>query len=264
MDGARGVGGRGDAQSAVSAVVIGCVGVAMAYFGYALGPVSLNILEIVGPAIFWIALVYFLFRFPFHRAAAKFSRSVQTSLGAGVFVIYIAIHLLLYGFLLDAVLASFYGLSEFATTAGFFLTTNVYLPSSFVSTVFDIAYNPVVVVSAPPVFSAALSFYSVAVAFVIAVLIVANIGQTRELGRLRTIAGRTKNFVVLPAMGIVLGASCCISVAGIITLAAPATSFLTSPWIYYVTYFLFPCVAVAVLYLNLRSVERISADVAPH
>lgn len=248
-----------NAQPALSALGLGCIGVALAYFGYALGPVSLNILEIVGPAIFWIALLYFVFRFPFRDAAAAFSKTVRTSLGTGAFVIYVAVHLLLYGFLLDAVLASFYGVANFATSAGFFLATNVYLPSSVVSTVFDIAYNPVIVVSAPPIFSAALSFYSVAMALVIGALVVANIGETRELGKRGATEARAKNLVVLPAIGVVLGASCCLSVAGILTLVAPAGSFLTSPWVYYVTYFLFPCVAIAVLYLNLRATRAFEA-----
>ncbi|MDG7005497.1 MAG: hypothetical protein JRM86_01010 [Nitrososphaerota archaeon] len=258
MGGVRRQGQGGSAQPAVSSLALGALGVAMAYFGSALGPVSLNILEVLGPAFFWVALLYFVLRFPLRSAASEFAGAVKTSLGAGAFAAYLAVHLLLYGFILDAILASIYGVSTFATDAGFLLTTNVYLPSSFISTAFDISYNPVVLMNVPPVFSAALSFYSIAVALVIGVLVVANIGKTRELGRLRTTGERAKNLFVLPAIGVVLGASSCISVAGIVELAAPSSILTSSDWIYYVTYFLFPVVAVVLLYLNLRSAERIS------
>lgn len=243
----------------ISAVFLALSGVALAYLGYGLRDVTLNVDELLGPGVFWCAAVFFLLAVPFREATLTFSKYVRTSLGMGVFALYMAIHLLLYGFLFDAILASIYGASYFAASAGFFVTTNLFSPASLVSTIFDIAYNPVIVMTAPPVFSAALSFYSIAAALVIAVLVVANVGRTKELGKLRTAKGKARAFVALPAIGIVLGASCCLSVAGLITLAAPAASILASTWIYYVTYFLFPCIAVVVLYLNLRSIRGISA-----
>jgi hypothetical protein len=249
---------------AVSALVVAAMGTALVGLGYSLGQVPLNLDEVAGPAVFWFAAVFFLLAVPFRDAARVFARSVRTTLGAGAFVVYISIHLLLYGFLFDVILASYYGISAFAATAGFFVATNLFSPPSPASVAFDLAYNPIIVVTAPPIFSAALSFYSISVALVIAVLVVANIGRTRELGELRKGANKARAFVLLPAVGIVLGASCCLSVAGLISLAAPATAVLTSsPWIYYVTYFLFPCIAVAVLYLNLRSLGRPSASAAP-
>lgn len=258
MNGASKPSPGGASHRLFSSFALGSLGVAMAYFGYALGPVSLNLMEVLGPAFFWVALLFFLLRFPLRSAAAEFSDAIRSSSGVGTFVGYLSVHLLIYGFLLDAILASVYGAGVFATGPGFFLTTNLYLPSSFVSTVFDLSYNPVLLLNLPPVFSAALSFYSVALALVIAVLVVANLGKARELGRLRTLGERTKNLFVLPAIGVVLGASCCISVAGFVALAAPSSVLTSSFWIYDVTYFLFPGVAVVLLYLNLRSMDKIS------
>jgi hypothetical protein len=242
---------------AVSALAVAVMGTALVGLGYSLGEVSLNVDEVAGPAVFWVAAVFFLLAVPFRDATRLFAKSVRTALGAAAFVVYIAIHLLLYGFLFEVILASYYGIGALAASAGLFVTTNLFSPPSPVSLAFDIAYNPIIVLTAPPIFSAALSFYSIAVALVIAVLVVANIGRTRELGRLRTGTNKAKAFVLLPAVGIVFGASCCLSVAGLISLAAPATALLTSsPWVYYATYFLFPCIAVGVLYLNLRSMAR--------
>ena len=244
----------------LSALVLACLGIVLAYFGYVLGAVSLNVIEFAGTAMFWFAVVYLLLESPLHGAARTFSKYVRTTFGMAVFALYMAIHLLLYGFLLEAILASIYGSSIFAATPGLFITTNVFLPPSLTSAAFDLAYNPTISITAPPVFSAALSFYSVSVALVIAILVIANLGKTKELGALRTARRMARTFVVLPALGIVLGASCCISVAGLLSLASPAGSVLTSsPWIYYATYFLLPCVAMVLLYLNLRSVENITA-----
>jgi hypothetical protein len=245
----------------ISALVVAVMGTGLVGLGYSLGEVSLNVDEVAGPAVFWVAAVFFLLAVPFRDAARVFAKSIRTGVGAAAFVVYISIHLLLYGFLFDVILASYYGISAFAATTGLFVTTNLFSPPSPVSVAFDIAYNPIIVLTAPPVFSTALSFYSISVALIIAVLVVANIGRTRELGKLRTSTNKARAFVLLPALGIVLGASCCLSVAGLISLASPAAAVLTSsPWVYYVTYFLFPCIAIGVLYLNLRSMGRISAD----
>ena len=246
--------------AALSALAIACLGTALVGLGYSLGEVPFNIDELVGPGVFWVAAVFFLLTVPFRDASRLFSRSIKTAFGAAVFVLYLSVHLLLYGFIFQAVLAAVYGVGSFATGAGLFVTTNLFSPPSVASVTFDLAYNPIIVMGVPPVFSAALSFYSISVALVIAVLVVANIGRTRELSELRLRTGKARAFLVLPALGIVFGASCCLSVAGLISLASPAAAVLTSsPWIYYVTYFLFPCVAVAVLYLNLRAMGKVSA-----
>lgn len=243
--------------AALSALALGCLGTALSGLGYAYEGAIFNLNEVVGPAVFWCAAVYFLLSVPFREATSAFGKAIRTPLGTGVFALYMTIHLILYGFLFEGILATIYGVGSFSATSGLFVNTNLFSPLSPASLVFDLAYNPVILLTAPPVFSAALSFYSVSVALVIAVLVVANIGRTREMGTLLRAAKRARAFVLLPTVGIVLGASCCLSVAGLVSLASPATSVLTSsPWIYYVTYFLFPFIAVAVLYLNLRAMDR--------
>lgn len=240
----------------LSAVLLACLGTGLAALGYAFAGVALNLDEIVGPGVFWCAVVFFLLAVPLRGAARLFLGAVRTRAGAAIFVGYMLVHLLLYGFLFDVVLASVYGVGYFSTGAGLLLSTNLFSPPSLLTVAFDVAYNPIMVVSLPPIFTGALSFYSISVALVIAVLVVANVAKTRDFGSRLTSSGRARTFVVLPAIGIVFGASCCLSVAGLVTLAAPAASLLASdPWIYYSTYFLFPCVAVAVLYLNLRSMS---------
>lgn len=244
-----------------SAIVCASVGLVLAYFGYVLGVVSLNVDELFGSGIFWCAVVYLLLAFPFRKALQAFSEYVFTLPGTIVFVFYMAVHLILYGFLFESIVASVFGASTLAVTPSFFVSTNVFLPPSITSALFDVAFNPSIVATLPPIFSVVLSFYSISIAFVIAVLVLANIRQTKELNRVRSAAGKAKVFVVLPAIGIFFGASCCLSVAGVLSLISPTASvILSAPWVFYATYFLLPLVAIVVLYLNLLSVSKISTS----
>lgn len=243
------------------ALLLAFVGIALAYLGYSLGIRTLNFDELSGSGIFWFSVVFLLLGFPFYDAAKAFSKIVLTPFGMFVFVLYTTIHLLLYGFLFEIILASVYGTSALAESQAFFVTTNLFLPRSLLNAAFDVAFNPSIVLTFPPVFSAVLSFYSISAAIVIAVLVLANIGRTRELNKVRVAKGKARAFVVLPALGIVLGASCCLSVAGILSLISPAASAtLLEPWVYYSTYFLLPAFAMILLYLNLLSVNKISAS----
>jgi hypothetical protein len=237
-----------------------CLGVGLSYFGYLWGDVPLNPGELLGSFLFWYGAVYLVLAFPFRKVLQGFSNYIRTALGAGVFVGYLAVHLILYGFLLDVILASIFGSNYLAVSPAFFAVTNVFSPPSLTSAMLDLAYNPSIVVAVPPVFSAALSFYAISVALLIAFLVVASIGKTREISDLCTKARKARSFVLLPAIGIVFGASCCLSVAGLVSLAVPSTAQLTSSlWVYFAIYFLLPLIAMALLYLNLRSIEGISA-----
>lgn len=245
---------------ALLGLALSSLGVVLSYFGYVWESVSPNPNELLGSFLFWYGVVYLLLTFPFRDAAESFLSYVRKPFGGGVFSGYLAVHLILYGFLLEAILTTVYGSRALAVLPAFLVSTNVFSPPSLLSTVFDLAYNPSIVVTVPPVFSAALSFYGISAALVIAVLVVASVGRTREIGELCSRGKRARSFVVLPALGIVFGASCCLSVAGLISLAVPSASSLTSViWVYYVTYFLFPSAAIVLLYLNFRSIERISA-----
>lgn len=244
----------------VQGVVLLGLGFVLSYFGYVLGDISFNPFEFLGSTLFWYAIVFLLLSFPFREASRSFLAYSRQPFGSLVFVCYLAIHLILYGFLLEGILSTLYGSATLAVSPMFLITTNVFLPPSVLSALFNLAYNPSIIMAVPPVFSAALSFYSIAVALVIAVLVVASVGKTKEIGKLCTMGRRARSFVVFPALGIVFGASCCLSVAGLVSLAVPSAIVLTSVlWAYYVVFFLFPALAMLLLYLNLRSIEKLSA-----
>jgi len=245
------------------AAAIAFCGVLMSYFGYIWGSASPNPGEILGSILFWGGVVYLLLGNPLRRAVADFGLAVRTRLGAGVFLAYLTVHLILYGFLLEVILATSFGSSLLVVPQqALFIRTDTFLPPSLTSTLFDLSFNPSIVLTVQPLFTAALSMYSISMALIIAVLVVANVGRTRELGKLVSARKRAATFVALPALGIVLGASCCLSVAGIISLyALPLATYsalASSLWLFYVTYFGLPSFAVAILFLNLRSVRKLT------
>jgi hypothetical protein len=237
------------------------LGVILTYFGYLWGEILPNPSELVGSFLFWSGLVYLLLVFPLRGELKSLSRYLRTVMGASVFVGYVAVHLVLYGFLLDEIIASVFGSSSLAVNQAFFVSTNVFLPPSFLNAMFDLAYNPSIIVAVPPIFSAALTFYAISVALVIGILVVVSVGKTREIGSLCSRGNKAKSFVLLPAIGVVLGASCCLSVAGLVGLVVPSIADLASIlWVSLAIYFLLPSFAMLLLYLNLRSIEGIFAS----
>ena len=233
------------------------------FFAYLWGATSPNPAELLAPALFWYAVSFLLLAYPLRNAWEDFLHYIRTTVGAGVFVLYLAIHVALYGFLLESLLVSVFDQPYTSAAATFSITTSVFAPPSFSNAVLALWFNPWMVLTIPPLFDDALSFYSIAIAVVIAILIVANIGRTRELGRVCSTNLRSRSMLIFPALGIVFGASCCLSVPVLITLAAPTAAALSDTlWIYDVTYFFFPLIAVVLLYLNLRSVNKLASNVA--
>jgi hypothetical protein len=248
-------------MSVLFAVLLLVLGIVLSYFGYVWGDISPNPNELFGSLFVWGAVIFLVLRFPLRQTSRSFWEYVRMPFGIALFAAYMIVHLVLYGFLLEGLLTVVYGAEFFAVTPAVLVTTNVFSPPSLTSTLFDLAYNPSVLLTIAPVFSAALSLYTISVSLVIAVLVVANVGRTRELGALCTRGKRARSFIVLPALGILFGASCCLSVAGLISLAAPSALILSSEiWIYYLAYFILPALAVVLLYLNLHSIEKISTS----
>jgi hypothetical protein len=244
-----------------------CLGFALSYFGYIWALSPLNPSELFGSILFWGAALYLVFALLLNRSVRDFAKALHTRLGAAVFASYLTVHLLLYGFVLDGIIAATFGASYLDVgVSGLLVTTDTFLPASLSSTLFDLSYNPSVLVTLKPIFTAELSAYSVVMALIIAVLVVANVGKTRELGRLCSSQRRATSFIMVPALGIVFGASCCLSVAGLVSLYAlpfaTTVALQTSLPFYYATYFGLPLFAILVLYMNLRSVTGFASRLA--
>lgn len=229
------------------------------FFAYLWGSTSPNPAAFLSAGLFWYAVGFLLFTYPFRGAFQIFRRHVRTRLGAGVFAAYLSTHVLLYGFLLEGILVSVFAQPFTTNHATVYMTTSVFAPPTVFNAVLGLWFNPWVTITIPPSFVDSISFYSLAVAAVIAILIVANIGKARELGSIVSTKAKSRTLVILPVLGIVLGASCCLSVPILFTVDAPSVFLLSNPlWLYDITYFLFPLAGVALLYLNLHSIGRIT------
>ncbi len=239
------------------------LGLAMisSYFAYVWGTVETNPADVLAPFLFWYGVAFLLLAYPLRSAMADFPRYVKTSMGASIFAVYMVVHVLLYGFLLDGILGTF-GRLYAATSVEFTVSTTVFAPPSVVNALLALWYNPWVTLTIPPNFETDLSLYSLVIAVVIDLLVVVNIGRTRELGKACPPGAKSRSMVVFPALGIAFGASCCLSAPLLFTIAVPSAAALSSLlWAYDATYFLFPPFAVVILYLNLVSVGKITARV---
>jgi hypothetical protein len=231
------------------------------FFAYLWGSTSPNPAALLAAGLFWYAVAFLLFTYPFRGAFQIFRRYIRTRLGASVFAAYLSAHVLLYGFLLEGILVSVFAQPFVANHATVYVTTTVFAPATITNAILGLWFNPWVTVAIPPAFVDSISFYSLAIAAVIAILIVANMGKARELGTVVSTSTKSRTLVILPVLGIVLGASCCLSVPILFTVDAPSVFLLTNPlWLYDITYFLFPLAGVTLLYLNLHSIGRMTTN----
>jgi len=252
--------GRGSNSTLLLGVVFLVLGAILSYLPSPRDAfAALDYNEVIGPLLFWSAFAILLLTFPLRSAAKTCLRSLHTRQGAVIFCVYLVIHLFVYGFLLELILASIYGISV-PLTPSLIVTTNVFSPPSPVSTLFNLGFNPSISFDLPPVLSGALSFYAVAVAVLVDVLILANIGEARKLRRSSGLGRLRASYVLMPVLGLVLGASCCISVPALVSYAFPsAATGATYDWIYDASYFFFPAFAISILFANLRSTGLILA-----
>jgi len=214
--------------------------------------------ELIGPIFFWYAVILLAFSIPLRAQVSACLQSLHTKLGSTIFVVYLAIHLVVYGFLLELLLSAIYGIA-FILSPNLTIVTETFRPFTAQSVFYDITFNPSIYFDLPPVLSGSVSTYAVTVAVLIDVLILANISKAIELDKLTRSLAKARSYFVIPLVGLILGASCCVSVPALISYVYPA--ILTSSsfdWIYDTTYFFFPVFALLILYLNFYSMCKIS------
>ena len=158
------------------------LGIAVTYLGYSSSAALFNADEVVGPALSGTRSLMLLLTFPLRDAAKTCYRGLRTKVGTAVFWPFLAVHLFIYGFLLEVILASVYGVA-FAVSPSLTVATEVFKPPSALSILFDLSFNPSISFTLPPVLSGALSFYGFAVAVLVGVLVLANVIKTVQLGK---------------------------------------------------------------------------------
>ncbi|MCG3110093.1 hypothetical protein L3N51_02390 [Metallosphaera sp. J1] len=154
------------------------------------------------------------------------SKNIRIST-VGVFTSYVVIHFLVYSIAIEKLLTEIYG--QLFSISSPFLTISITPFSGDValSLVYNLIFNPSVVMGFPPNFYIELSMYAIVMGIVIAILVTATIVKVMELfGRFR----KMRTILLAPLLGVIGGGSCCISIPLILSSAIPAANIiLVSP-----------------------------------
>jgi hypothetical protein len=244
----------------LSALLAGSIPLAI-YAYYAGSFYLFSVFEALSSFALWISIIGLLFLFPLRYIPRLFTKYLKSFRGALTFGGYWTVHLIVYGVLLEGILA--YGFKINAIVHSLFIgfaSIPVY-PLSFYSIITGFGFNPGLDLLIPPVYEVDLSFYIIAISFVIATLVVTNImkvGEIRKMCHDRSFGSR--NLVLLPTLGLVGGASCCLSIPILIELAAPVAAVASYiPIVYFLAYLLFPSATVIGLKYNMDSTNRMSS-----
>lgn len=228
------------------------LGSALSVVAYHFPFLSFNYYQATGSVLFWAGAFLLAVFFLLGDAPRLALRYALTRKGGAVGAAYLALHLLLYGIVLEGILVSLYGAaSSIASTLAFFSTDLLY-PASLGNAVAGVAFSPSFTILIPPTYEASLSAFSVFTAVLIDILILANVSAVGTIGAARAAAVKTRAYILMPATGILLGASCCMSLPVLISVADPAFTILADlEWVFYFAYFVLPMIAAVLLKLNL-------------
>ena len=219
-----------------------------------------NSYEAFASLLFWGAILGICFSIPLRKAAFEFLGYLKTVKGILIYVVYTSLHLIVYGFILEGIDAGFYpSVWGVPVQAGVVVSSQPLNPLSLVSLGADYFFNPNIVALVPPIFDVSLSVYSIVMAIIIGALVQVNIMKTIDMKKNCSLGRRSTVFLALPIIGVVGGASCCLSLPIFVTLLAVPTVSLATPSIisaYFLTYLLFPPATAVILKLNLDSINR--------
>ena len=222
-----------------------------------------SIYEGIASFAFWISIVGFVFLFPLRYVLALFANYIKSLRGVLIFASYATVHLFLYGLILEGIIAYSFKIPSVINQATISVTSIPLYPVTLTSILTGFGFNPSIDIFIPPVYVLALSFYIISLSFIIAVLVLTNIMKVVEIGKSCGRAFRSRSLILLPMLGVVGGAACCISLPVLITLAAPTTAILSgSPIVFYAAYFLFPIATAIGLKYNMDSTQRIATRIS--
>lgn len=213
--------------------------------------------------LFWFSIVGLVFLYPLSYVVRLFTRYIKQPRGLLLFVSYTSVHLVLYGLILEGIIAYTFKTPSLVTQPSASIASVPLFPVSAASILAGFGFNPSVDLFIPPVFVLALSFYTISLSLVIAVLVLTNVMKVVEIGKLCGRALKSRSLVILPALGVVGGAACCLSLPILISLAAPTAAVITNnASIWYAAYFIFPAATAVGLKYNMDSTERIASKMS--
>lgn len=233
---------------------------------YAYSGVQMNLFTFLqGSAsfAFWFSIVGLVFLFPLRSVASLFVQYIRKLRGVLLFGSYMSVHLVLYGLILEGIIAYTFKIPSLVNQ----LTVNVasvpLYPVTLASILAGFGFNPSIDLFIPPFFVLAISFYTVSLSIIIAVLVLTNIMKVVEIGKMCGTALKSRTLVVLPALGVIGGAACCLSLPILISLAAPTAAVISgNAVVWYSAYFIFPSATAVGLKYNIDSTIRIASKMS--
>ena len=221
MEGARRVSGKYIGLIAIATLVC-----ALASYGqyYTASIGIFNAYQATLATLFWSLVLCLVFLSPLNKILHVFSRYVKSIKGFLIFASYLSVHLILYGFILEGIVASAYPeYYSFPVKSAIVVTSVPIYPASFFDAFFGLFIYPNISLVIPPLFGASLSLYSIVMAVIIAILVVSSILKSIELKDVCSLRRKSTSFVIVPLIGVIGGASCCLSLPIFLALlAAPA------------------------------------------
>jgi hypothetical protein len=235
----------------------------LAYYAYNVPYGLFTAFEGSASFAFWFAIAGLVFLYPLSNLVALFDKYVRKPKGALIFASYLSVHLFLYGLLLEGLIAYSFkvpsGINQFSAN----LASIPLYPISLTSILAGFGFNPSLDLFIPPVFVLALSFYTITLSLIIAVLVLTNVMKVLEIGKMCGIALKSRTLVALPALGVIGGAACCLSLPILISITAPTAAIITNNTVvWYVAYFAFPSVTAVGLKYNMDSTMRIASKMS--
>jgi hypothetical protein len=221
---------------------------------------NFNITAAMASVVFWTCLAVVSLMLPFRRAVSLAFSSVRRSkLFLALVPGYLAVHLVIYGVLLEAILTGIYGGVSAYTAAGLYITGGFALfPHTLSSVAVSLTLSPSIELLIPPQFGASISMFALYTGVVIDLLVISNIAAFLKI---RQRAKKVMGSVAVPLIGVTLGASCCLSVPELLAIASPSLSGLLFTPLGLVAqnaiYYLLPLLVIGLLALNFQSISKI-------
>ena len=212
---------------------------------------------------FWFSILGLVFLYPLQYVGDLFIRYIKRPRGLLLFVSYTSVHLILYGIVLEGIIAYSFKVPSLVTQPSVTIASVPLYPISTVSILAGFGFNPSIALFIPPYFVLAVSFYTISLSLIIEVLVLTNVMKVGEIGKARGRALKSRSLVVLPALGVIGGAACCLSLPILISLASPTAAIISdSPVVWYAAYFLFPTATAVGLKYNMDSTDRIASKMS--
>ncbi|PSN85197.1 hypothetical protein B9Q02_07300 [Candidatus Marsarchaeota G1 archaeon BE_D] len=223
---------------------------------------TLFFLATIGSVGFWFSFLL-LSMVSFLRRAFAFSLNALRSKGYALALLigYFVIHVFVYGLLLERLLVSIFGsVQTYSGGLEAYFSANFNItPKDVLSEIYALTLNPSFVVFIPPLYGLALGPFAFYSALAIDFLVLSNIAVILR-------STKTYKVIAFPVIGVVGGASCCLSVPElIVTLSSIGSQLvLLTPLetiVLNTLYYVLPISVMVALKLNLDTLVSVKPKV---